>query len=153
MTSDDIKQLIEELLRKMNMTFTSVEVKGDAEREVFSITTGDSHLLIGSRGAHLFAFSHLVKRIVGRKDLEKRFTVDVNDYHGRAAENLKAVAKVMGERARSLKTNVELEPMSSFERMTIHSFFEDAKDIKTESVGEGERRRVVIKYVEPELNN
>ena len=79
---------------------------------------------------------------------EKAFFVDVNGYQEATLENIKNVAKIMGDRARSFKTNVELDPMSSYERMVIHSFFQDAKDVKTESVGEGERRRVVIKYVE-----
>ena len=146
MTNDEIKTIIETLLRHLHVSFDSIEIVSEADREVFSIQTPDSNLLIGSRGAHLFAFSHLVKKIVAKKDREKQFTVDVNDYQGKASENLKAMAKIMGERARSLRTNVELQPMSSYERMMIHAFFQDAQDIKTESVGDGDRRRVVIKY-------
>jgi len=147
MTNDEIKTIIETLLRHLRISFDAVEVVADGEREVFSIKSSDSNLLIGSRGTHLFALSHLVKKIVSKKDREKQFTLDVNDYQGKASENLKAMAKIMGERARSLRTNVELEPMSSYERMVIHSYFQDAADIKTESVGDGDRRRVVIKYV------
>jgi len=147
MNNDEIKKIIEELLRRLNISFDAVEVVADGEREVFSIKSNDSNLLIGSRGTHLFALSHLVKKIVSKTDREKQFTLDVNDYQGKASENLKAMAKIMGERARSLRTNVELEPMSSYERMVIHSFFQDSTDIKTESVGDGDRRRVVIKYV------
>ncbi len=166
MKSDDIKKLIEELLRSMQISFDAVELRSGGDRDVFSIKSNDSHLLIGSRGAHLFALSHLVKKIVARKESGKKtavgapdasvpvaereyqFMIDVNDYQGQAQESLKNIAKVMGERARSLKTNIELDPMSSYERMIVHSFFEGVKDIKTESVGVGERRRVVIKYVE-----
>lgn len=165
MNSDEIKQLVEEFLRKMGLSFDAVEIRAEGDREVFSIKTADSHLLIGSKGAHLFALSHLVKKMVAKRgavkrgpaespvlpassDIGKQFMIDVNDYQGAAMEGLKNIAKIMGERARSLKTNVELDPMSSYERMVIHSFFEAAKDIKTESVGEGERRRVVIKYIE-----
>ncbi|MEK7526803.1 MAG: R3H domain-containing nucleic acid-binding protein, partial [Patescibacteria group bacterium] len=56
--------------------------------------------------------------------------------------------KIMAERARSFKTNMELEPMSPYERMIIHSALESLPDIKTESVGFGRGRKVVIKYVE-----
>ena len=168
MTSAEIKQLVEEFLRKMGLSFDAVEIRTEGEREVFSIKSPDSHLLIGSKGTHLFALSHLIKKIVSKReagkrtslgvsaytvlsapaDLGKQFMIDVNDYQGAAMESLKNVAKIMGERARSLRTNVELDPMSSYERMVIHSFFQETKDIKTESVGEGERRRVVIKYIE-----
>lgn len=158
MTSEDITELIKEFLNKMGISVDTVEVRNEGEREVFSIKTPDSHRLIGTRGAHLFALSHLVKKIVTKKnvteqgevsaDTDKQFMIDVNDYQTTAMENLKGVAKIMGERARSLKTNVELDPMSSYERMVIHSFFQDDTNINTESVGEGERRRVVIKYTE-----
>lgn|SRR3989338_1196017 len=163
MNSDDIKQLIETLLKHMQIPFEGVLIDESDGRERFSVKTSDSHILIGAKGAHLLAFNHLVKKIVAAKgsperisekeiragEREKTFFIDVNGYQEAAVEGIKNVAKIMGERARSFKTNVELEPMSSYERMVVHSFFQEAKDLKTESVGDGERRRVVIKYVEP----
>ncbi len=165
MTSDDIKQLIEGLLKHMQVSVQSIELSESDGRERFSIITPDSHILIGTKGVHLSALNHLVKKMVATKEnakkghsattrasgegeRERTFFVDVNGYQEAAVENIKNVAKIMGDRARSFKTSVELDPMSSYERMVIHSFFQDAKDVKTESVGEGERRRVVIKYVE-----
>ena len=41
-----------------------------------------------------------------------------------------------------------MDPMSSYERMIVHSFFAETPDIKTESKGEGRDRRVVIKFKE-----
>lgn len=151
MDSNQIKTLISELLGRMHIAVERLEVVADADgRERFSIQTPDSHFLIGPRGAHLFALNHLVRRMAGRGEkeaaAERQFHVDVNDYQAAAIANLKNLAGIMGGRARSFKTSVELEPMSSYERMVVHSFFQDAKDLKTESVGEGERRRVVIKY-------
>lgn len=159
MDSNDIKQLIETLLKHLQVGVESIEITDSDGRERFSVKTPDSHMLIGAKGANLFALNHLVKKMVlaksiakkaplGETEKERTFFIDVNGYQEAAALNIKAAAKVMGERARSFKTNVELEPMSSYERMVIHSYFQEAKDLKTESVGEGERRRVVIKYVE-----
>ena len=159
MTTDDIKQLIEKLLAHMNVTFDAIEVSDSDGRDRFSIKTADSHKLIGTKGAHLQAINHVVKKIVASKGErtfgegganaapEKAFFVDVNGYQEAAVESIKQIAKVMGERARSFKTSVELEPMSSYERMVIHAFFQEAQDLKTESIGEGDRRRVVIKYM------
>ncbi|TSC57543.1 MAG: spoIIIJ-associated protein [Parcubacteria group bacterium Greene0416_79] len=148
MQRDEIKQRITELLQKMNIPVGKIEVAEEDGRERYSVETADSHLLIGSKGAHLFALNHIVKRMVNKGGGEERqFQIDVNNYQRAAVLNLKNLAKIMGERARSFKTNMELDPMSSFERMVIHSFLEEATDLKTESVGEGEKRRVVIKYV------
>lgn len=151
MTTDGIKQLIADLLRHMRIACDAIETAEADGRERFSVRTPDSHLLIGAKGAHLLAFNHVVKKMAAAKgEREKSFFIDVNGYQEAANETIKNVARVMGERARSFRTNVELEPMSSYERMVVHSFLQDAQDLKTESVGEGERRRVVIKYVEPQ---
>ena len=53
---------------------------------------------------------------------------------------------MMAERARSFQYDVELSPMSSYERLIIHTTLSDAPNVKTESQGEGRNRRVVIKY-------
>jgi predicted RNA-binding protein Jag len=53
----------------------------------------------------------------------------------------------MSDRAKSFKIDVELDPMSSYERMIVHSYLEGVPEIKTESIGEGSSRRVVIKYI------
>ena len=37
--------------------------------------------------------------------------------------------------------------MPAFERRIVHEFLADASDLETESEGEGNARRVVIKYI------
>jgi len=160
MQTEEISQLIKNLLEKLLMPAEAIEVTeegtlpdGRQGKKHFRIRARDSHLLIGTRGAHLFALNHLVKKMVAQKERptspagrETDFLIDVNDYQKEALTHLKTTATIMGERARSFKTSIELEPMSAYERMTIHSFFEGATDLMTESVGIGDHRRVVIKY-------
>lgn len=147
MTSDDIKKCVSELLLRMNIAVESIDAISDGERTRFSLKSGDSHLLIGAKGANLFALNHIVRKIAAKGGEQTlSFSIDVNDYQESAAVNLKNLAKIMGERARSFKSTVELEPMSSYERMLVHSFFEGSEDLKTESIGDGEMRRVMIKY-------
>ncbi len=149
MQTDRITTLIREVLAKMELPAEAVETAEDNGRTLFRVRSRDSHLLIGPRGAHLFALNHLVKKMVSKTDREVEFQIDVNDYQAAAMEHLKTAATIMGERARSFKTAVEFEPMSSYERMILHSFFEGATDLTTESVGTGAARRVVVRYKEP----
>lgn len=153
MDSNKIKTFIEELLRRMNIAVERIEVAETDGACRFAVTASDSSLLIGPRGAHLFALNHIVRRIAAKGSAPalpgreaRDITIDINGYQEAAATHLKNMAKVMGERARSFKVSVTLDPMSSYERMIVHSFFQDAPDLTTESVGEGEQRRVVIKY-------
>ena len=54
---------------------------------------------------------------------------------------------MMAERARYFKSNIEVDPMSAFERRVVHEFLAGETDLKTESTGYGPTRRVVIKYL------
>ncbi len=73
--------------------------------------------------------------------------IDINGFQKKRVENIRAVAHMMGERARYFKSNIEVDPMSAFERRVVHEFLSGATDLKTESVGFGPTRRVVIKYI------
>lgn len=156
---DNVKNkiIIEELLKALAIKFETVEYLDtpSSKHPRFMIRTEESALLIGPKGENLGAFNYLARKIAAKSagpDAEVRFFVDVNSYHEKSLETVKAKAKVMSERARSFKVDIELEPMSSYERMLIHSYLEGAPDIKTESTGEGSSRRVVIKYVEKTNN-
>lgn len=146
-----IEDVIKSVLQAMAVSFDTVErlEAGVADQHKFLIRTKESSLLIGSNGEHLDAFNHLIRRLVTKKAGEDsiKLFVDVNGYQERAVELIKAKAKMMSDRARSFKTDIELDPMTSYERMLIHSFLEGIPDIKTESVGEGHKRRIVIKYI------
>ena len=60
--------------------------------------------------------------------------------------DLQTKAKMMAERARSFQYDVELSPMTAYERLIIHTTLQNEPHVKTESQGEGRNRRVVIKY-------
>ncbi len=155
MNHETTKKTIEELLSAMGVRFTAVNYADSpgASHVCFTIESDDSALLIGGKGENLGALNYVVRKIAAKaagpgagKDTVK-FFVDVNGYHAKALDSIKTKAQIMSERARSFKVDTELEPMSSYERMLIHSYLEGAPDIKTESVGEGPARRIVIKYV------
>ncbi len=82
-----------------------------------------------------------------------KFFIDINGYLESGVKDLEIRAKIMAERARSLKTNIEMEPMSAYQRMIVHSVLGSFSNVKTESSGYGKDRKVVIKYVdEVDLN-
>ena len=48
------------------------------------------------------------------------------------------------KRARFLQESVPLPPMNSYERRLVHTAVSEISGVRTESVGEGRERRVVI---------
>lgn len=148
MNQENIKTFIETLLNKISVPFDSVEVEESPEQTVFQIKTQESAKLIGSRGDTIRAFNHIVRKAFEKEEEKPRFLIDVNGYRTKKIEDLKQTAKLLADRARSLKYNVEMTPMSSYERMIVHAALADEPHIETESHGEGRDRRVVIRYVE-----
>lgn len=150
MDLQNIKKIIEEFLGKMNMKVDRVDVSDEnSGNPKFQIQSSDAPILIGRRGEHFSAIQHLLKKII-LKDapLDFKFSIDINGYQEESLNAIKSRAKVLAERAKSFKTEVEMEPMSSYERMAIHTLFESDPNIQTESRGEGAERRIILKYVE-----
>ncbi|MEA2112717.1 MAG: R3H domain-containing nucleic acid-binding protein [Patescibacteria group bacterium] len=150
-----IKKLIEGFLRRLCVDFEEVVFLNDNDFKGgtrFLIKTNESGLLIGSEGATVQAINHLIKKMIWKKinskmDPEERinFFVDVNDYQGKNIERIKSQALDLAEKAILFKRDVEMPPMSSYERMIVHSVLADNPDVFTESIGENGFRRLVIK--------
>jgi spoIIIJ-associated protein len=150
--SKEIIGTIEELLTKMGVVFDSVEI-GESELEDsprYVINSPEASVLIGNRGENLLSLSHVLKRILSKETEEEdgKFFIDIGDYQNKRIKEIKNRAIIMGERARFFKKDIEMDPMSSYERMIVHSTFTDYQDLVTESLGEGRERRVFIKYKE-----
>ena len=152
MENEEVKKIIEEFLNKMGVAFTSVDVViGTTEGDptpLFVIRTSESGILIGKGGEHFTALKYLVKKIVQKKynSEDVKINLDVNDYQAKMLNGLRNKIRIMGDRAISFKIDIELEPMSPYERMIVHSFFSENPALRTESVGLGKNRRVVIRY-------
>jgi spoIIIJ-associated protein len=144
-----VKEVIEELVNKMGI---ACEVEADEIEQneqktlVFNIKTAESNYLIGQYGVNLQALQHIA-RVMVRKRTEARadFILDVNSYRQEKNNSITALAKNMAEQALSERRAVVLRPMSPYERRLIHLELSKNDRIKTESISEGEDRRVVIK--------
>jgi len=150
MEHDKVKNLIQEFFKLTNSEIKSCEISNDGDMLWCSIYTPDSRFLIGHEGEVLRSLNHIIKKIV-EKNIEgeeyQNLLIDINDYQKKHFDNLKATAHMLAERARYFKSNIEASPMSAFDRRILHTFLQPDTDIKTESIGDGKERRVVIKYI------
>ncbi len=148
---DTVETILKELLTAMGITDATVSRSEVAGQMIFSIQTSDARSLIGAHGDTVHAMDMLVKKIAEKKvstesAQDLHFLIDVNDYRVKQIKDLQTKALMMAERARSFQYDVELSPMSAYERLIVHTTLQDAPNVKTESAGEGRNRRVVIKY-------
>lgn len=156
MKREEIQNLIKELIEKTTVKITEITTTDDGQTNTwFSFEVSEPHFFISREGEALQALNHLVKRIIETKinpdgaedNSASNVLIDINGFQKKRIENIRAIAHMMGERARYFKSSIEVDPMSSFERRVVHEFLSEATDLKTESVGFGPTRRVVIKYI------
>lgn len=146
-THEEITNEIKNFLEKLYIVPVSIDVKEHKLHPIFSIQTEDSAILIGNQGETLQAFNHIIRKIIEQNSSEEtRFLIDVNGYQERKLMELEKQAELLADRARAFKRDVELDPMSAYERMVVHTLFTNDPHIETSSVGEGKFRRVVLRY-------
>jgi spoIIIJ-associated protein len=117
----------------------------EAGGPVIDLSGEDSGLLIGRRGQTLQALQFLVTLIV-RKQLgeDVRVVLDVENYRQRRETSLRDMATKVAARVVQTNRSITLEPMSPADRRIIHTSLSEHPDVRTESAGEGENRKVTI---------
>ncbi len=143
-------ETLRELLKRMEIeakvTSRAAETTEDEPQHwTLEIQGRDLGVLIGRRGETLAALQYITRLIASRK-LGRRahIVIDVEGYKSRRESMLKRLAKRMADQAIQRGRTVSLEPMPPHERRIIHLTLRDNPQVTTESVGEGDRRKVTI---------
>jgi spoIIIJ-associated protein len=102
-------------------------------------------MLIGRRGETLTALQYIT-RLIASRELQRRANIvlDVEGYKSRREQMLRRLANRMADQAIQLGRTVSLEPMPPYERRIVHLALRDHPEVTTQSVGEGDRRKVTI---------
>jgi spoIIIJ-associated protein len=151
------RQALEELLDKMHISAQiqaqtrPPEEDDDLPRHILDIHGPDLGMLIGRRGETLDALQYLTRLIIGR-ELERRIslTVDVEGYRARRERTLRQLARRMAERTVATGRKSVLEPMPPAERRIVHMALRNHPDVTTESIGQGDKRKVTIILKKPQ---
>ena len=147
-TREDVEitvDVLQHILRYMNIPAT-VQVRST---NPLTLNIHGIHenlgLLIGRRGETLAALQLLVSLIVGHRTKHRmRIIIDAENYRQRREENLRSLALRVAQQVRNYRRSIALEAMPPHERRIVHIALAESKDISTESIGEGDARRVVI---------
>jgi spoIIIJ-associated protein len=107
----------------------------------------DLGFAIGRRAQTLDAIQ-LIAYLVSAKavdpDERRRVSVDIDEYRAAREEELFDLADRAVRDAISSGQAVELKPMTSNERRSVHHYLIDNGDVDTHSVGEDPDRRIVV---------
>jgi spoIIIJ-associated protein len=149
-TAEALRAFLEPLLRAgkfdLAVKIRTAEASEEGEAEVFADIDGKDREALLARGAELLkALEHIAFRAL-RLDpaYHEKIHLDCGSYRALRFEELKMTARVAAERVQASRQSFQLNPMSSRERRIVHLAIKDMPGVRTESVGTGEDRQVVI---------
>ncbi len=122
-----------------------VSAKTQADRLTLSIEGGNTGILIGRKGQTLDAMQFLTDKIINRKsEARVRVKVDIEGYMETRKSNLKHLAYKMADKAKKTGRPATINQMSAQDRRIVHLALKDDNKVRTQSMGDGYYRRLVI---------
>lgn len=126
-----VRTEVEGFLKEGNLY---IEIKGDQEG-----------ILIGKHGRTLESLQMLVNRMVNKRlKNAMRVIVDIDDYRKRRADSVTQMALRLGDEAKRTGHSQVAGLLNAYDRRIIHLTLKEDPFLKTESIGEGELKKVKI---------
>lgn len=136
------RQLVIGLFERMGI---EAEVEGALKEDILflEITGNQKGILIGRHGCTLDSLQILINRMLHKQMGEPlRVVLDVNHYLRKRVDNLTHMAARLGERAKRTNRPLTIGPFNAHDRRIIHMALKEDPSLSTESLGEGETKRV-----------
>lgn len=138
----------EELLNSI-FEQTGFDVRASASENelgcVLSIEGADSPLLLNLGGELLDALQQILNQAYGRAlPKGQRIICDADNYRAARESELRAMAEHAARQVRATSAAFVFGPMEASERRVIHLSLANEADLVTESIGEGNSRRLRV---------
>lgn len=136
------------VLQKLVDSVTSdavIVVKSSSKQIVYTISGGNSAALIGKRGQTLEAIQYLLKKIVNKSSENRtRIIVDIEGYFSKRQEDLQKQALRIAEKACQNEKPMVIGNFNPHDRKIIHIALKNDLRVKTQSMGEGYLKKIVV---------
>ncbi len=138
-----LKQKLDEIFKASGL---DVSVDIDAEGKRVNIFITNEGIVEQFMPRLLSDIDHIVRLIAKNLQLDRVY-VDVNNYKKERERLIVELAKAAARKAIVEKKDIILPAMNAYERRLVHVELATRPDIKTESMGEGESRQVIIRPI------
>jgi spoIIIJ-associated protein len=151
--AESLQKFLQELLAAAKLdleitvsTLSTGNVPDAGGAEVFADLSGRDKDLLLERGAELLhAIEHLALRALRLEPpWQDKILLDSGGYRALRLEELRMTARVAAERVQTSRQPFKLNAMNARERRIVHLALQEFPGVRTESVGVGEQRQVVI---------
>jgi len=145
------KDLTKGLLERMGVKTAEVEGVLREGNLCLEIRGDQDGVLIGKHGRTLESLQMLINRMVNKKLKNAvRVVLDIDDYRKRREDDMANIARRMGEKAKRTGHSLTVGPFNAHDRRIIHLTLKEDPSLRTESLGEGELKKVKIIPIEKE---
>ncbi|MCB5245087.1 MAG: R3H domain-containing nucleic acid-binding protein [Candidatus Syntrophosphaera sp.] len=140
-----VTSFLKELLFKMDINYKEIKNHKEGKYIYLEITSqAESGRLIGKNGKMLEALQYLLNKVFeGNSDVDQIY-LDVDGYRQRQQDQFLRPFLPIFQKVRSEGKPYTLEPLNAAERRIIHKYIEKQKDLSTLTIGEGNKKRIVI---------
>lgn len=120
------------------------EIKEGVSGPILDLEGPDADMLQSQTGELLEALQHVVNQVFGKELTGARLVCDVHGFRATREAELQAMANLAAARVRQTGLPFTFEPMSANERRIIHMTLAESPDLYTESIGEGNDRKLKV---------
>lgn len=140
----NISKFLNEFLEKISK---DINYKIDCKEDVINVVIDgkDSARLIGYRGEALNSLQTILTTIANKgRENSIKVILDIGNYKDARKKTLEELSEKIEKTVTKTGKSITLEPMTAYERKIIHTKLQNSQYVKTYSIGEDDRRRVVI---------
>lgn len=141
--TQEFQEKIKKLVELLGLNELSVDF--DAENRKITIFANEGEW-IKKHLPYLVADTERLANLLAKKHgLEENIFVDINNYRRERENLIVELAKAAARKVLLTKQEVKLPAMNAYERRLVHMELSTRPDVKSESMGEGTDRCVIIK--------
>ncbi|MDY0131732.1 MAG: RNA-binding cell elongation regulator Jag/EloR [Desulforegulaceae bacterium] len=138
------REALEKILILLSDSFEiSPEIR---ENEVlYNLKAENPGVIIGKKGQNLEAMQFIIDKIVNKiSEGRVRVLIDIEDYLERRKQNLYSIALRYADKVKKTGKPATIGQLSAYERRFIHIALRDDRRVRTQSMGEGYYRKLVV---------
>ena len=139
-----VSQYLNDFFEKINIR--NIEKEMNFEENILKVNLKGEELksLIGYRGDTLNSFETIINAMLKNKKYNIKVSCNINNFREKRITALNELADKVSKTVIKKGKSITLEPMPAYERKIIHTRLQNNEKVKTYSVGEGVRRRLII---------
>jgi len=138
------KQALQKIIDEIT-TDSTVSVKTNSNRIIFNVKSDNPAVLIGKRGKTLESIQYIVDKIVNKHSKHRiHILIDIEDYLENRKVTLQRLSIKLSQKAKETRRPVTIGQMNAHDRRIVHLALKDDGDIRTQSLGDGLYRKLVI---------